>query len=112
MKRHLLVSALGAACLLASFNADARDARMHVGYAFPFRDGKGSTWEGGHRVPGIFYWPGTIKPHTVIQDPASTLDIFPTLIEVDRRKAAEGSPYRWPRHQPVFTWLGTDREAV
>ena len=55
---------------------------MHVGYAYPFRDGKGSTWEGGHRVPGIFYWPGTIKPHTIIQDPASTLDVLPTLMEL------------------------------
>ncbi len=56
------------------------EARMHVGYAYPFRDGKGSTWEGGHRVPGIFYWPGTIKSNTVVQNPASTLDIMPTLM--------------------------------
>ena len=32
------------------------EARMHIGNAYPFRDGKGSTWEGGYRVPGIFYW--------------------------------------------------------
>ena len=37
------------------------EARMHVGNAYPFRDGKGSTWEGGHRVPGIFYWPESFK---------------------------------------------------
>lgn len=58
------------------------EARMHVGYAYPFRDGKGSTWEGGHRVPGIFHWPGQIKPHTVVQDPVSTLDVFPTLVKL------------------------------
>ena len=45
------------------------EARMHVGNAYPFRDGKGSTWEGGHRVPGIFYWPGVIKGQTRILEP-------------------------------------------
>ncbi len=55
------------------------EARMHVGYATPFRDGKGSTWEGGHRVPGIFCWPGTIKAGVVEQTPASTLDVLPTV---------------------------------
>ncbi|MGB2561203.1 MAG: sulfatase-like hydrolase/transferase, partial [Akkermansiaceae bacterium] len=47
------------------------DTRLHVGYATPFRDGKGSTWEGGHRVPGIFCWPGKIDAHSVEQSPAS-----------------------------------------
>ena len=55
------------------------EARLHVGYAQPFRDGKGSTWEGGHRVPGIFCWPGKIAPHSVEQSPVSTLDILPTV---------------------------------
>jgi len=55
------------------------EARMHVGYAMPFRDGKGSTWEGGHRVPGIFCWPGTIPAGRIEQTPISTLDIMPTV---------------------------------
>lgn len=55
------------------------DTRLHVGYAAPFRDGKGSTWEGGLRVPGIFCWPGTIPANSVEQSPVSTLDILPTL---------------------------------
>lgn len=54
------------------------EARMHVGYAQPFRDGKGSSWEGGHRVPGVVYWPGTIRPGQRL-DPMSTLDVLPTL---------------------------------
>lgn len=54
------------------------EARLHVGYAQPFRDGKGSTWEGGYRVPGIFYWPGVIAPQRRIE-PASTLDVLPTV---------------------------------
>jgi len=55
------------------------DVRLDVGYAMPFRDGKGSNWEGGHRVPGIFYWPGTIAGAKVEQAPISTLDVLPTV---------------------------------
>ena len=58
------------------------EARMRVGYAMPFRDGKGSTWEGGHRVPGIFCWPGTIPANRVEQSPASTLDVLPTVFAI------------------------------
>ena len=50
------------------------------GSAGLLREGKGSTWEGGHRVPGIF-WGGGIKP-SVIDDLGSTLDIFPTILEM------------------------------
>jgi arylsulfatase A-like enzyme len=31
----------------------------------PLRDGKITSWEGGFRVPGIFWWPGTIQPSAV-----------------------------------------------
>ena len=55
------------------------EARLHVGSALPFRDGKGSTWEGGVRVPGLFCWPGTITPAKREKTPASTLDILPTV---------------------------------
>jgi arylsulfatase A len=54
------------------------EARFLIGSALPFRDGKGSTWEGGLRVPGVWWWPGTIAPATVVREPASTLDILPT----------------------------------
>ena len=54
------------------------EARLLVGSALPFRDGKGSTWEGGVRVPGVWYWPGTIPPRTVVRTPASTMDVLPT----------------------------------
>ncbi len=55
------------------------DTRLKVGYATPFRDGKGSTWEGGHRVPGIISWPAKIKGNRNEQTPISTLDILPTI---------------------------------
>ncbi len=48
------------------------------GSAGLLRNGKGTTWEGGMRVPGIFYMPGTVQPGT-ITDIGSTLDILPTV---------------------------------
>lgn len=54
------------------------EARINIGSAKPFRDGKGSTWEGGLRVPGVWCWPGTIAPRSVVREPVSALDILPT----------------------------------
>ncbi|MGE0608505.1 MAG: sulfatase [Pirellulales bacterium] len=47
------------------------------GSAGLLRDGKGSTWEGGMRVPGIFWWPGHVAPG-VTNELASTMDLFTT----------------------------------
>jgi uncharacterized sulfatase len=48
------------------------------GSAGPLRDGKGGTWEGGMRVPGIFRWPGRIAPRSVTGIGCAT-DLFATL---------------------------------
>jgi arylsulfatase A-like enzyme len=50
---------------------------LQGGSAGLLRDGKGSTFEGGMREPGIAWWPGTIKPAVTTQL-ASTLDLLPT----------------------------------
>jgi len=52
--------------------------RTHGGSAGMLRAGKGMTWEGGMRVPAIFWWPGTIEPK-IVTDIGSSLDIFPTV---------------------------------
>ncbi|XP_073516457.1 arylsulfatase G isoform X3 [Phyllobates terribilis] len=41
---------------------------------------KQTTWEGGHRVPALVYWPGHIPPNRTSSALLSTLDIFPTLV--------------------------------
>ncbi|GAA5496557.1 N-acetylgalactosamine-6-O-sulfatase [Rubritalea halochordaticola] len=63
-------------------NSRYGEARILIGSALPFRDGKGSTWEGGVRVPGVFYWPGTIPAATVVREPVSTMDILPTVFKL------------------------------
>jgi arylsulfatase A-like enzyme len=51
------------------------------GSAGLLREGKGSTWEGGMRVPGIAWWPGKISPG-VTQEIASTMDLFATALSL------------------------------
>ena len=52
----------------------------------PFHGEKGTTWEGGMRIPLIVRWPGVIKPGTVYNDIISQEDWMPTLL------AAAGEP--------------------
>jgi arylsulfatase A-like enzyme len=46
----------------------------------PFRGEKGTTWEGGFRVPCLARWPGVIKPGIVINEITSHEDWFPTFL--------------------------------
>jgi arylsulfatase len=52
----------------------------------PFHGEKGTTWEGGHRVPLLLRWPGVIKPGTIINDIVAHNDWMPTFL------AAAGEP--------------------
>ena len=55
---------------------------LHGGSAGLLRQGKGSTWEGGVREPGIAWWPGKIAPAGVAIDLAATMDLFPTCLKL------------------------------
>jgi arylsulfatase A-like enzyme len=46
------------------------------------RDGKGSMYEGGIRVPMIVRWPGRIQPNTTSDHPWYFPDVMPTLAEI------------------------------
>lgn len=48
------------------------------GSAGLLRSGKGDTFEGGMRVPAIFYWPKKIKPG-VVMELGTTMDLLPTI---------------------------------
>jgi len=64
----------------------AETASWPDGGITPFHGEKGTTWEGGFRVPMLVRWPGVIKPGTLINDIFSQEDWMPTLL------AAAGNP--------------------
>ena len=59
----------------------------HAGSAGPFREGKGTTFEGGVRVPFIVRWPGVVKPGTRTDALAANIDVVPTLVQACAAKA-------------------------
>ena len=64
------------------------------GSAGMLRGAKGGTFEGGMRVPAIFWWPGTIRSG-VVSDIGATLDLLPTFaamagVEVPRDRELDG----------------------
>jgi arylsulfatase A-like enzyme len=67
--------------VFSSDNGPWLSFETHGGSAGPLRAGKGTTFEGGMRVPTIFWWPGKIPPSTK-QDLGSTLDFMATFCAI------------------------------
>jgi arylsulfatase A-like enzyme len=88
----------------------------HGGSAGPLKEGKGTTWEGGMRVPAIFWWPGTVRPKVNLSI-GSNMDLFVTAIklaggEVPTDRVIDGVDLRpglmgnseSPRHLLFYYW--------
>ncbi len=54
----------------------------HNGSSGGFREGKGTSWEGGQRVPCIIQWPKIIKQGRIENNLSSSMDIFATLADI------------------------------
>jgi uncharacterized sulfatase len=61
---------------------DPRVLRTDAGSAGPLRGSKGTSWEGGTRVPFIARWPGRIPAGSVSPGLAATMDLLPTIAAV------------------------------
>ena len=87
------------------------------------RGKKGSLFEGGHRVPGIFYWKDGIPGGRVEKEPAGVVDLLPTLcgligidkpggVHLDGSDLAplltETGSKAFTRHQPLFWMVGAN----
>ncbi len=73
---------------------------IDAGSAGPFRLGKGTTWEGGMRVPGIFWMPGSIPAGRVSSAVAANMDLLPTFaglagVEIPADRMIDGRDL-WP----------------
>jgi uncharacterized sulfatase len=77
------------------------------------RDRKGSSWEGGLRVPFIARWPSTIASGSVSDEPAMNIDIFPTLLELASDASSFGSTIDGKNIFPLLTTgAATPHEAL
>jgi len=64
---------------LVIFTSDNGSRGDNGGSNFPLRAGKGTTWEGGMRLPCIARWPGKIPAGTVCREMAASIDFLPTF---------------------------------
>jgi len=98
----------------------------HGGSAGHFREGKGTAFEGGVRVPFVARWPGRLPKGTETRVPAMTIDLLPTI---SRLAGARVSPDRiidgrdlWPvlsgeknappPHDVLYFYWGQELHAV
>jgi arylsulfatase len=97
----------------------------HAGSTGGLREGKGTSFEGGQKVPCIIKWPGTIPDGVICNKMASTIDILPTLAEITSTKLPDhkidgisilpllqGNPDANPRGQFLYYYRRNSLEAV
>ena len=81
---------------------------QHGGSAGPFREGKGTSFEGGIRVPCVMQWPGHIPQGRTNDTPLMTIDVLPTVA----RLAGADLPPRKIDGLDVWPILRGDRGAT
>ncbi len=97
----------------------------HAGSTGPLREGKGTSFEGGVRVPFVARWPGRIPRGAIVREPAMTIDVLPTLAALvgaplpersidgkDIRPLLLGEPGASSPHEALFFWWNRHLEAV
>jgi arylsulfatase len=97
----------------------------HAGSTGGLREGKGTSWEGGQRVPCIMRWPGIIPAGDICNQLASSLDLLPTLVEITGGKLPSnkidgvsilplmlGNKEASPRHEFYYYYETNSLEAV
>jgi arylsulfatase A-like enzyme len=68
--------------LFSSDNGPWLSYGNHAGSAGPLREGKGTTWDGGHRVPCVVRWPGKIPAGSECGQLCGTIDVLPTFAKL------------------------------
>jgi arylsulfatase A len=97
----------------------------HAGSAKPLREGKGTTFDGGQREPTILWWPGRVPAGRVCREPATTMDMLPTIAgragaklpdhKIDGKDLwplASGQAGARSPHEAFFYYRGWTLEAV
>lgn len=111
--------------LFASDNGPWLSYGDHAGTTGGLREGKGTTFEGGVRVPCVISWPGVVAPGSVCTEPVMTIDVLPTFAALcgadlpqahgvdgcDVSAALRGEPLHLAREALYFYW-GRRLEAL
>jgi arylsulfatase A len=61
----------------------------HAGSSGGLREGKGTSWEGGVRVPCLMRWPGRVPAGRTCDEPLMTIDVLPTVAKLIGGKLPE-----------------------
>ena len=79
----------------------------------PLRAGKGHLYEGGIREPMMIRWPGVTRAGTVCDVPVSSVDFFPTILEIAGARADPNRVIDGVSITPLLRRTGTlHREAI
>ena len=97
----------------------------HGGSRGSLREGKGTTFEGGVRVPFVARWPGRIPRNAAVDSPAMTIDLLPTLAGLAGARAPSdridgrdiwplltNQPGAPPAHDVLYFYWGQELHAV
>jgi arylsulfatase A-like enzyme len=78
----------------------------------PLREGKGSIYEGGTRVPTIITWPPALPAGRTSKALFSSVDFFPTLLELCRLPIPEGAKFDGVSQVAALKNEAAPREAI
>lgn len=111
--------------LVTSDNGPWLNYGDHAGSAGGFREGKGTSFEGGQRVPLIVRWPGVVPAGRVSNKLLTAMDILPTIAElcgaklpkkridgVEWSALLKGDDSKVPREEFLYYYRKNNLEAV
>jgi arylsulfatase A-like enzyme len=79
----------------------------------PLRSGKANLYEGGIREPLIVRWPGVAEPGSTCSEPVTSVDFFPTFMEIVGVKNKAKKPVDGVNLVPLLAQTGTlNRRAI
>jgi arylsulfatase A len=91
--------------IFTSDNGPWHTFKTHGGSAGMLRGAKGGTFEGGMRVPALFWWPGKLK-EGIIMEMGTTLDLMPTISELTGIELPKDREYDGYDLSPVLFGTG------
>ncbi len=112
--------------IFASDNGPWLSYGNHAGSTGPLREGKGTTFDGGVRVPCLMRWPGKIPAGSVCREPVMTIDVLPTVaklvgVELSSERTIDGLDI-WPLmsgqpgarspHEALYFYWGRELQAM